>query len=62
MTRLYKAAARWPLRSEPQNSHDFLPRAIDRSFCHIGQEVEIHYCWHPLYGRRVRQHYSALPH
>ena len=25
------AAARWPPRSEPQNSHDFLPRAMPRS-------------------------------
>src|SRR5512132_1000544 len=25
---------------------------------HIGQEVEVHYRWHPLYGRRVRQHRS----
>ena len=25
---------------------------------HVGQEVEVHYRWHPLYGRRVRRHYS----
>jgi hypothetical protein len=25
---------------------------------HIGQEVEVYYRWHPLYGRRVRRHYS----
>src|SRR5215472_11246559 len=25
---------------------------------HAGQEVEVHYRWHPLYGRRVRRHYS----
>jgi hypothetical protein len=24
---------------------------------HVGQEVEIHYRWHPLYGRRVPQQY-----
>ena len=30
---LYIAAARCPPRSEPANSHDFLPRAIARSFC-----------------------------
>ena len=29
--RLYMAAARWPPRSEPQNSHDFRPRAMPRS-------------------------------
>ena len=28
--KLYMAAARWPPRSEPQKSHDFLPRAIPR--------------------------------
>ena len=28
---VYIAAARTPPRSEPQNSHDFLPRAIPRS-------------------------------
>jgi len=28
MMRLYIAAARSPPRSDPQNSHDFLPRAI----------------------------------
>jgi hypothetical protein len=21
---------------------------------HIGQEIEVHYRWHPLYGRRVK--------
>lgn len=25
---------------------------------HVGQEVEVFYCWHPLYGRRVRRQYS----
>jgi hypothetical protein len=25
---------------------------------HVGQEVEVRYRWHPLYGRRVRRHYS----
>jgi len=25
---------------------------------HIGQEVEIHYRWHALYGRPVRRYYS----
>jgi len=41
-------AARSPPRSDPANSHS----------AHIGQEVEVHYRWHPLYGRRVRQHYT----
>ena len=25
---------------------------------HIGEEVEVHYRWHPLFGRSVRRHYS----
>ena len=25
---------------------------------HVGEEVEVHYRWHPLYGRRVRRQYS----
>jgi hypothetical protein len=25
---------------------------------HLAQEVEVHYRWHPLYGRRVRRQYS----
>jgi hypothetical protein len=25
-----------------------------RHSAHVGQELEIHYRWHPLYGRRVR--------
>jgi hypothetical protein len=25
---------------------------------HVGQDVEVHYRWHPLYGRRVRWRYS----
>ena len=29
--RLYMTAARWPPRSEPQNNHDFLPKAIPRT-------------------------------
>jgi hypothetical protein len=30
-TRLYMAAARCPPRSDPQNSHDFRPKATPRS-------------------------------
>jgi hypothetical protein len=29
--RLYVTAARWPPRSEPQNNHDFRPKAIPRT-------------------------------
>jgi hypothetical protein len=25
---------------------------------HIGQEVDVHYRWHPLYGRRLRVQHS----
>src|SRR5947209_19459205 len=25
---------------------------------HIGQEVEVHYRWHPFYGRRLRLQHS----
>src|SRR4051794_29955088 len=27
------------------------------SFCHVGREVQAHYRWHALYGRRVRREY-----
>ena|SRR5215467_13374000 len=54
---VYITAARPPPRSAPANSQDLRPSAITQSF-YIGQEVEVHYRWHPLYGRRVRQHYT----
>jgi hypothetical protein len=25
---------------------------------HINREVEVHYRWHALHGRKVRQHYA----
>ena len=31
---------------------------MPRSFCPYRAEVVVHYRWHPLYGRRVRRHYS----
>jgi hypothetical protein len=43
-------------------------RRIIMTFCrgqspvhsaHIGQEVEVHYRWHALYGRRLRRQYEA---
>ena len=40
------------------NSQLFLPVAIVGSFCHIGEEVEIHYRWHALHGRRLRRYYA----
>jgi hypothetical protein len=30
------------------------PTAISASFCPYRVEVEVHYRWHPLFGRRVR--------
>jgi hypothetical protein len=44
-----------PPPSDPANSHDLRPSAIA---CHIGQEVEVHYQWHALYGRPVRRYYG----
>jgi hypothetical protein len=32
--------------------------AIDGTSAHIGEEIELHYSWHPLYGRWIRRHYS----
>src|SRR5437667_12470994 len=51
------AAARSPPRSEPANSQALRPIAIARSFCPCREEVEAHYRWHALYGRRVRRQY-----
>src|ERR1700737_487634 len=30
------------------------PRPLPVHSAHIGQEIEVHYRWHPLYGRRVK--------
>jgi hypothetical protein len=35
----------------------FCPRQSHGHSAHIGQEVEVHYRWHALYGRRVRRQY-----
>jgi hypothetical protein len=34
------------------------PIAISGHSAHVGQEVVVHYRWHPLFGRRVRRHYG----
>ena len=39
-------------------SQDFRPVTIEGSFCHINQDVEVHYRWHALHGRKVRQLYA----
>jgi hypothetical protein len=38
------------MTSDPRQSRGYSAR--------IGQEVEIHYRWHALYGRPVRRYYS----
>jgi hypothetical protein len=35
----------------------FCPGQSHGHSAHIGQEVEVHYRWHALYGRRVRRQY-----
>src|SRR5439155_6310488 len=50
------AAARSAPRSEPAKSHDLRPRAKSRSHsAHIGQDVIVHYRWHPLHGQSARR-------
>lgn len=48
------AAARLPARSDPAKSQLLRPITSSRSSAHIGQELEVHYRWHPLFGRRVK--------
>jgi hypothetical protein len=36
----------------------FCPWQSPGHSAHIGQEVEVFYRWHPLYGRRVERQYS----
>jgi hypothetical protein len=48
------AATRSPSESVPGEQ---VIAASDRKFAltaHMGQEAEVNYCWHPLYGRRVK--------
>jgi len=35
----------------------FCPGQLLGHSAHIGEEVEVHYRWHALYGRRVRRYY-----
>ena len=45
-----------PPRSEPAEQRRSSGRGQSRSHsAHIGQDVIIHYRWHPLYGRSVRR-------
>ena len=46
-------------RSEPANSHARGQWQSPGHSAHIGQEVVVHYRWHPLYGRRVRLQHAA---
>jgi hypothetical protein len=36
----------------------FVPTQSDGHSAHLGQEIEVCYRWHALYGRRVRRFYS----
>ena len=42
------------LRSESAKSQDLRPRAMLGHSAHVGQEVEVHYRWHPYFGRWLR--------
>jgi hypothetical protein len=35
----------------------FCPGQSPGHSAHVGQNVEVHYRWHALYGRRLRRHY-----
>ena len=54
---------RWRLRDRRQRpsrrrSNTFFQSPSPVHSAHVGDEVEVHYRWHPLYGRRVRRQYS----
>src|SRR3954447_19723164 len=62
LTRSYEAAqhGRCPAADVATKKH---PVAATQSpsrvhSAHIGHEVEVHYRWHPLYGRRFRVQHS----
>jgi len=38
----------------PRKDSSSCPMRFPRHSAHVGQELEIHYPWHPLYGRTVR--------
>lgn len=38
----------------------FGPRPSPVHSARVGAEVEVHYRWHALYGRRLRLHYSEV--
>jgi hypothetical protein len=38
----------------PKKAMPCAPGQLPVHSAHIGQEVEVHYRWHPLYGRRVK--------
>jgi hypothetical protein len=42
----------------PQITSFFYPEPLRSHSAHIGQEVEVHYRWHPFHGRRLRAQYS----
>jgi hypothetical protein len=44
----------WRRAASPRMSSWPSPGQARAHSAHIGQEVEVHYRWHPLYGRRVK--------
>ena len=45
-------------RPSRRRSNTFFQSPSPVHSAHVGDEVEVHYRWHPLYGRRVRRQYS----
>ena len=55
---------RWP-RSRPRlrlrrTTNSFFRLQLPVHSARVGAEVEVHYRWHALYGRRLRLHYSEV--
>ena len=46
-------AARSAAASEPANSQTFCRGPSPVHSAHVGQELEVHYRWHPYFGRKV---------
>src|SRR5215204_3971805 len=44
-------------RVDPRITTIFCREQSPSHSAHVGQEVEVHYRWHALYGRRVRRQY-----
>ena len=46
-------AARRPPSSEPARSNFFYPWPVTVHSAHVGEDFEVHYRWHPYFGRMV---------